>query len=97
MKEVNAHFRLEGMVLVVEIFFYMEWRNPGLVGFCFHALGDTKQKKPTTLDRGPPLHVNRVLLSKSLMEMIHSSVNSQEPIPILYKEKSFQFIKLKSV
>ena len=28
--------------------------------FCFHALGDTKQKKPTPLDRGPPLHVNRV-------------------------------------
>ena len=36
---------------------------PGLSGvgfFCFHALGDTKQKKPTPLDRGPPLHVNRV-------------------------------------
>ena len=29
--------------------------------FCFHALGDTKQKKLTPLDRGPPLHVNRVL------------------------------------
>ena len=56
--------------------------EPRLVGFSFHALGDTKQKKPTTLDRGPPLHVNRVLLSKSLIEMIHSSVNSQEPIPI---------------
>ena len=28
--------------------------------FCFHALGDTKQKKPTPLNRGPPLHVNRV-------------------------------------
>ena len=40
--------------------------DPGLVGlhgfFCFHALGDTKQKKLTPLDRGPPLHVNRVLL-----------------------------------
>ena len=37
--------------------------DPGLVGlcfFCFHALGDTKQKKLTPLDRGPPLHVNRV-------------------------------------
>ena len=30
--------------------------------FCFHALEDTKQKKPTPLDRGPPLHVNRVLV-----------------------------------
>ena len=30
--------------------------------FCFHALGDTKQKKLTPLDRGPPLHVNRVLV-----------------------------------
>ena len=28
--------------------------------FFFHALGDTKQKKPTPPDRGPPLHVNRV-------------------------------------
>ena len=40
--------------------------DPGLVGlvfFCFHALEDTKQKKPTPLDRGPPLHVNRVLVS----------------------------------
>ena len=31
--------------------------------FCFHALADTKQKKPTPLDRGPPRHVNRVLKS----------------------------------
>ena len=30
--------------------------DPGLVGkvSCFHALADTKQKKPTPLDRGPP-------------------------------------------
>ena len=28
--------------------------------FCFHALEDTKQKKLTPLDRGPPLHVNRI-------------------------------------
>ena len=28
--------------------------------FCFHALGDIKQKKLTPLDRGPPLHVTRV-------------------------------------
>ena len=39
--------------------------HPGLVGsgfFCVHALGDTKQKKPTPLDQGPPLRVNRVLI-----------------------------------
>ena len=44
---------------------YMEWgpRSSGVGFFCFHALGDTKQKKLTPLDRGPPLHVNRVLKS----------------------------------
>ena len=40
--------------------------DPGLVGFVYFVLkldlGDTKQKKPTQLDRGPPLHVNRVLI-----------------------------------
>ena len=35
-------------------------RSDGVGFFCFHALVDTKQKKPTPLDRGPPLHVNRV-------------------------------------
>ena len=40
--------------------------------FCFHALGDTKQKKPTPLDRGPPLHVNRVL---TLASFFHGSSN----------------------
>ena len=42
----------------------MEWGTPrssGVGFFCFDALGDTKQKKPTPLDRGPPLHVNRPL------------------------------------
>ena len=38
-------------------------RSSGVGFFCFHALGDTKQKKLTPLDRGPPLHVNRVLVS----------------------------------
>ena len=45
---------------------YMEWgpRSSGVGFFCFHALGDTKQKKPgTLLNRGPPLHVNKVLKS----------------------------------
>ena len=36
-------------------------RSSGVGFFCFHALGNTKQKKPTPLDRGPPLHVNRPL------------------------------------
>ena len=35
-------------------------RSSGVGFFCFHALVDTKQKKLTPLDRGPPLHVNRV-------------------------------------
>ena len=35
-------------------------RSSGVDFFCFHALGATKQKKHTPLDRGPPLHVNRV-------------------------------------
>ena len=35
-------------------------RSSGVGFFCFHALRDTKQKKPTPLDPGPPLHVNRV-------------------------------------
>ena len=34
-------------------------RSSGVGFFCFHALADTKQKKHTPLDRGPPLHVNR--------------------------------------
>ena len=28
-------------------------RSSGVGFFCFHALGNTKQKKPTPLDRGP--------------------------------------------
>ena len=42
-------------------------RSSGVGFFCFHALGDTKQKKPTPLDRGRPLHVNRVI--KSLLKL----------------------------
>ena len=38
-------------------------RSSGVSFFCFHALGETKQKKLTQLDRGPQLHVNRVLMS----------------------------------
>ena len=35
-------------------------RSSGVGFFCFYALGDTKQKKLTPLDRGPLLHVNMV-------------------------------------
>ena len=51
----------------------MEWgpRSSGVGFFCFHALGDTKQKKPTPLDRGPPLHVNRVLVIRCDLNFIN--------------------------
>ena len=51
--------------------------------FCFHALGDTKQKKPTLLNLGPPLHVNRVL------EKYHEALCF--PSNILHKH-CFQFL-----
>ena len=43
---------------------YMEWGTPvsGAGFFCFHALADKKQKKPTPLGRGLPLDVNRPLV-----------------------------------
>ena len=41
-------------------------RSSGVGFFCFHALEDTKQKKLTPLDRGLPLHVNRVFNSSAL-------------------------------
>ena len=41
-------------------------RSSGVGFFCFHALEDTKQKKLTPLDGGPPLHVNRVLMTTEL-------------------------------
>ena len=45
-------------------------RSSGVGFFCFHALGDTKQKKPTPLDRVPPLRVKRVLIyAKSCHEL----------------------------
>ena len=50
--------------------------DPGLVGLvsvCFHALEDTKQKKPTPLDRGPPLHVNRVLVLQNSIVVVQNN------------------------
>ena len=35
-------------------------RSGGVGFFCFVSPRAWKQKKPTPLDRGPPLHVNRV-------------------------------------
>ena len=65
--------------------------DPGLVGlvsFCFHALENTKQKKPTPLDRGPPLHVNRVLVfifiltwQTSRDNVIHASLKILTKLP----------------
>ena len=37
-------------------------RSSGVGFFCFVSARAWKQKKPTPLDRGPPLHVNRVLV-----------------------------------
>ena len=58
---VNLH---DGNLLPVKGLFTWSGgpRASGVGFFCFHALEDTKQKKPTPLDRGLPLHVNRVLL-----------------------------------
>ena len=49
-------------------------RSSGVGVFCFHALGDAKQKKPTPLDGGPPLHVNRVLVVPGKPKRITSSI-----------------------
>ena len=53
-------------------------RSSGVGFFCFHALGDTRQKKPTPLDRGPPLHVNRVGQCSDCVHARASSVFSSE-------------------
>ena len=37
-------------------------QSSGVGFFCFVSPRAWKQKKPTPLDRGPPLHVNRPLL-----------------------------------
>ena len=55
-------------------------RSSGVGFFCFHALEDTKQKKPTPLDRGPPLHVNRALMFLFLLPE-----NCQYPFVPLFK------------
>ena len=56
-----------------------EPRSGGVGFFCFHALEDTKQKKPTPLDRVPPLHVNRVLRSKTF-KLRHLSTDPAKSI-----------------
>ena len=53
--------KFQNLDFVLGLFTWSGGPRPGGVGFfCFHAPEDTKQKKPTPLDRGPPLHVNRV-------------------------------------
>ena len=55
---------------------YMEWGTPVKWGWflLFSRSGDTKQKKPTPLDRGPPLHVNRPLMSDIYLLLHHKYV-----------------------
>ena len=53
--------KFQNLDFVLGLFTWSGGPRPGGVGFfCFHALDITKQKKPTPLDRGSPLHVNRV-------------------------------------
>ena len=57
----NTDIIITNYALIKGLFTWSGGPRSGGVGFfCFHALGDTKQKKLTPLDRGPPLHVNRV-------------------------------------
>ena len=63
----NAAKPAAGELVSGAVFGLFTWsggpRSSGVSFFCFDALGDTKQKRLTPLDRGPPLHVNRVLLN----------------------------------
>ena len=62
-KYVNILFLCHGVVILgfKGLFTWSggPWSS-GVGFFCFHALEATKQKKPTPLDQGPPLHVKRV-------------------------------------
>ena len=66
-------------------------QSSGVGFFCFHALGDTKQKKPTLLDRGPPLHVNRVLVKLWIYENHVWELRGEE----LYERRSSGIIYFK--
>ena len=57
-------------------------RSSGVGFFCFHALGDTKQKKRTPLDRGPPLHVNRVLDEIVMSDYNSTNGEIHDPWPV---------------
>ena len=81
----SSHSRIKGL---------FTWsggpRSSGVGFFCFHALENTKQKKPTPLDRGPPLHVNRVLVfiyiptwQTSRDNVIHASLKILNKLPTL--------------
>ena len=62
--KINTVFLIETMIAKSNNKGLFTWsggpRSSGVGVFCFHALGDTKQKKLTPLGRGPPLHVNKV-------------------------------------
>ena len=59
-------------------------RSSGVGFFCFHALEDTKQKKPTPLDRGPPLHVNRVLVTRFMEEVSYVFFFTFFSLPLIF-------------
>ena len=59
-------------------------RSSAVGFFCFHALGGTKQKKPTPLERGPPLHVNRVLVTRFMEEMSYVFSFTFFSLPLIF-------------
>ena len=63
--EWRTHFLRLGWYVSKTVFTWSGGpRSSGVSFCCFVPLRAWKQKKPTPLDRGPPLHVNRVLLLK---------------------------------
>ena len=70
-------------------------RSSGVGFFCFHALEDTKQKKPTQLDLGLPLHVNKVSDMRQLNYAPHfdSSAGASEVRRKLDLHKFVSFFK----
>ena len=66
-------------------------RSSGVGFFCFVSARAWKQKKPTPLDRGPPLHVNRVLVVNCmccisiLFRVNRLSFNLKKTIFIVFK------------
>ena len=62
----------DGVPFILGPFTWSEGPRSSEVGFFgFHALGNTKQKKPTPLDWCPPLHVNRVLQQRLKVKIFY--------------------------